>query len=508
MDMSAQIRQKSEKRKTAAEQKERMVGSEPFDFIHEISQYKPFEVDVPSVTIDSGSKAAPYGNSVEKARPSRTRNSRAVKSKNQEPASLYRPTNYELHFQLPTTYQPDRRYQFELLFLSNFISSSNLSEKSESGLHTWTNELVNILSSTKESSVIYSIRATSMAMYGRMTGTEDIEIEAIKWYSRGLKSQRQTLQLAAKAPTSAIPTDGTVCTAIMLSLFETMISTTPTAWLRHYGGAVKMLEVMGPEKCQSKLTHKLFRSARFGSVLVGMTLDEPSVFTSEPWTTIPFSLHPKAPIDELIDVLLQLPDCASLFNNMTVSQGQDPSRSESVRVELFNRAQGILSQLDQFWTQHKLDIDPYYHRRVHANSSIREEGSQSIGDTLAASSEELPFRDPFRATFTAMYDSANIIALKYISATSSAPEKYYQHMTVHAVSILASVAYHEAQGPSSGGTFSMIFPVKIVCLMSPLEELRSSAREALFRWGGNRGVNDICTVCVPEIIGRVANGPV
>jgi len=266
VDMSAQIRQKSEKRKTATEQKERMAGSEPFNFIRETSQYKPFEVDVPSATIDSGSKAAPRSNSVEKARPSRTRNSRAVKSKNQEPASLYRPTNHELHFQLPTTYQPDRRYQFELLFLSNFISSSNLSEKSESGLHTWTNELVNILSSTKESSVIYSIRATSMAMYGRMTGTEDIEIEAIKWYSRGLESQRQSLQLAAKAPTSVIPTDGTVCTAIMLSLFESIISTTPTGWLRHYGGAVKMLEVMGPEKCQSKLTHKLFRSARFGSV--------------------------------------------------------------------------------------------------------------------------------------------------------------------------------------------------------------------------------------------------
>ena len=281
VDMSAQIRQKSEKMKTAAEQKERMVGSVPCNFIHEASQCKPFEVDVPSVTIDSGSQAAPRGNSVEKGRSSRTRNSRTIKSKNQESASLYRPTNHEPYFQLPTTYQPDRRYQFELLFLSNFISSSNLSDKSESGLHTWTNELVNILSSTKESSVIYSIRATSMAMYGKMAGTEDIEIEAIKWYSRGLESQRQSLQLSAKAPTSAIPTDGTVCTAILLSLFESMISTTPTAWLRHYGGAVKMLEVMGPEKCQSQLTHKLFRSARFGSVSQLLTMSSSSLISDE-----------------------------------------------------------------------------------------------------------------------------------------------------------------------------------------------------------------------------------
>jgi len=236
-----------------------------------------------------------------------------------------------------------------------------------------------------------------------------------------------------------------------------------------------------------------------------MTLDEPSVFASEPWTTIPFSLHPKVPIDELIDVLLQLPSCTPLFNNMTVSQGQDPSRSESIRVELFDRAQGILSQLDQFWTQHKLDIDPHYHQRIRTNSSLREEGSPSIGDILRASSRGLPFRDSFTATFTATYDSANIIALRYISTTSSAPEKYHQRMTVHAVSILASVAYHEAQGPSSGGTFSMIFPVKIVCLRSPSEELRSYAREALFRWGSNRGVNDICTVCAPAIMGRVAN---
>ena len=237
-----------------------------------------------------------------------------------------------------------------------------------------------------------------------------------------------------------------------------------------------------------------------------MTLDEPSVFASEPWTTIPFSLHPKVPIDKLMDVLLQLPGCASLFKNMTVSEGQDPLRPESIRVELFDRAQGILSQLDQFWMQHKLDIDPYYHRRVHANSSLREEGSPSIGDTLGAFSRGLLFRDSFRATFTAMYDSANIQALRYISATSSAPEKYHQRMTAHAASILASVAYHEAQGPFSGGTFSMIFPVKTVCLVSPSEEQRSSAREALFRWGDNRGVNDICTVCAPEIIRRVAEG--
>ena len=278
VDMSVQIRQKSEKSKRVAEQKERIVDSEPCNFIHETSQCKPFEVDVLSVTIDSGSKAAPRGNSAEKGRSSRTP---TIKSKNQESASLYRPTNHELHFQLPTTYQPDRRYQFELLFLSNFISSSNLSEKSESGLHTWTNELVNMLSSTKESSVTYSIRATSMAMYGKMTGTEDIEIEAIKWYSRGLESQRQSLQLAAKAPTSAIPTDGTVCTAILLSLFESIISTTPTGWLRHYSGAVKMLEMMGPEKCQSQLTHRLFRSARFGSVSQLLTVSPSSLILGE-----------------------------------------------------------------------------------------------------------------------------------------------------------------------------------------------------------------------------------
>lgn len=503
VDMSAQIRQKSEERRAIAEQKEPRLGI-PCSSTHATSHYKAIETDLPFVSTEARRKPTPRGISVEKGRSSRARTNRAIKLKGQESALLHQSTSHERQFQLPTTYQPDRSHQFELLFLSNFVASSSLSERSGAGLHTWTRELLDLLSSTEELSVSYSIRATSMAMYGRMAGSEDIEIEAIKWYARGLEAQRQSLQLAAKAPSRVILTDEAVCTSIMLSLFETMISTTPTGWLRHYDGAAKMLEMMGPERCQSQFTNKLFRTTRLATVLIGMTLDVPCVFASEVWTTIPFALHPKAPIDKLVDILLQLPGCTPLFNNITKPHDQASLALESAKVDLFNRAEPILLQLDDFWTEHKSDVDPDYDRRVHFNSSQGEEDFSSTEGILILP-RGVPFRDTFAATFTALYDSANIIALIYASVASSTPEKYKQRILLHATSILASVAYHEAQGPSSGGSFAMIFPVKIVYFMSPSEVQRDSAREALFRWGANRGLNDLCTVCAPEIVRSVAN---
>lgn len=80
-----------------------------------------------------------------------------------------------------------------------------------------------------------------------------------------------------------------------------------------------------------------------------------------------------------------------------------------------------------------------------------------------------------------MYDAANIIAPKLHAAALPTPEIRDKRMMFHGASILASVGYHESQGPFSGGSFSMVFPIKIIFLLSPSDWQTQTAQETLLK---------------------------
>ena len=160
-------------------------------------------------------------------------------------------------YRLPTTYQLPKGDIFHQLYLAQFISSH------ESDLHTWIKELPSLSCGPPDSTEAYAIRATSLAFYSKLTRSKDIEIEACKWYSKGLESQRNSLQLVTK---NRMTTSGSICAAIMLSFFESIICTTPMGWLLHHRAAEKMLDIIGPERCQSDWMFMFFRTLRKVSV--------------------------------------------------------------------------------------------------------------------------------------------------------------------------------------------------------------------------------------------------
>ena len=104
-----------------------------------------------------------------------------------------------------------------------------------------------------------------------------------------------------------------------------------------------------------------------------------------------------------------------------------------------------------------------------------------------------------------MYDSGNLIVLGYLataSPTSSLSDTYKQQMMVHGASILASAAYQEAQCPPNSVVLSTIFPLKLLCLLSPSEEQKMMARNALHDWGSPRGLSDIFESVAPTYLDR------
>ncbi|CZR68650.1 uncharacterized protein PAC_18549 [Phialocephala subalpina] len=390
---------------------------------------------------------------------------------------------------LPTSYQPSRGDIFRDLYLANFISLQDAS------MHPWINHLPKLASSSTGHSELYGIRAATLALYAKLSHNQDLELEAAKWYSKGLDAQREQLPLAAKSQSYSPCIHKAVGAALMFSYFESVICTLPMGWMQHYAAAIKMFEIAGPENCQTGLMHMFFCSMRVAAFITALTEDQPSVFASILWCTVPFQQTEKTPFDKLVDILLQLPSCLPYRNEMRKTRNSHVTTSESLRRYLETTASHILSQLDEFWQENKDAIDPDYDQRliqtITSHSSNKVDGQQSI-----------PFTSPANAYFTSMYDAGRFITLGLLEAASLVPSLYNQAVIMHGASILSSAVYCETQGLFNGVSFSMVFPIKLVCLLSPSELQRSLAQDTLLKWGSERGLSGICKVAAPSYLDR------
>jgi hypothetical protein len=226
--------------------------------------------------------------------------------------------------------------------------------------------------------------------------------------------------------------------------------------------------------------------------------DKPSVLASELWCTVPFDQNPKAPFDELVDILLQLPTCLPCRNEMRNLQEKNPLKSEVLRRYIGSNAKHLLCRLGEFWENNKCEIDPNYDRR-------REEISSHLAEYEDREKQVVckhQFQSPSNAYITSMYDAGRVITLGLMGAASLAPNSYDRASIIHGSSILASAEYCEAQGLFNGGSFSMIFPIKLICLLSPSEEQRTLAQSVLSKWASKRGLADSCEVAAPSYFDR------
>jgi hypothetical protein len=207
---------------------------------------------------------------------------------------------------------------------------------------------------------------------------------------------------------------------------------------------------------------------------------------------------PKRPFDKLVDLLLQLPSCLPCRNEMRKTRDSDPIKSEALRRHLDTTAKHLLSRLEEFWQEHKNEVDPDYDQRlqtISSNLTNKEDSHRPIPCTQQ-------FKSTSDACFTSMYDAGKVITLGCLGAASLVPSLYDQAIVMHGTSILTSAAYCETQGLFNSVSFSMVFPIKLVCLLSPSEEQRTLARTALLKWGSKRGVTDICKVAAPSYLDR------
>lgn len=178
---------------------------------------------------------------------------------------------------------------------------------------------------------------------------------------------------------------------------------------------------------------------------------------------------------------------------MKKTRFSDTSRTDVLSHDLDETARELLGQLNKFWQDNMNFIDPNYYQRLHSVSIFAAEDEVH---------PPLPFKSPSDAYFTSMYDAGNLIALGFREAALQAGKPYTQAIVMHGASILAAASYCESQGLLNGVAFSMVFPIKLVCLLSPSEEQRIHTQDVLLKWGSRRGLTDICKTGAPSYLDR------
>jgi hypothetical protein len=162
-------------------------------------------------------------------------------------------------FQLPPTAQSLVAGAAEQCFLGCFISSCHTS------LVQWPSEPIQNPTSL---ALKFAVRAGTMAFYGNLTKNATIQTNASQWYSKAI--QLEISRLAAKVseprenPKAVNPED--ILTPMVLALFESALCTSPMGWAHHLIAASKLLEDLGPERCQTGTMHDIFRALRLNMV--------------------------------------------------------------------------------------------------------------------------------------------------------------------------------------------------------------------------------------------------
>jgi hypothetical protein len=224
-----------------------------------------------------------------------------------------------------------------------------------------------------------------------------------------------------------------------------------------------------------------------------MTLAKPSFFALNPWCEIPFLVQPKNSLDRLVDILLWIPHCQALRTRIRALKETNPSASEAVRKELVRQTLILISRLSHWFSLYREEIFGDYEYSTSAETLDPNAAAQSSTNIFS-------FLDSRNIIAIAYYDSAQILAQHLLSISSSDSDTVstcYQLIKQHAASVLNIVGYHRSCGIQSGGSFIMIFPLKVICLVTPCEDQRRVASEALLAWGTERGLEGACRNAAP-----------
>jgi Fungal specific transcription factor domain len=209
-----------------------------------------------------------------------------------------------------------------------------------------------------------------MAWIGRRDQAPQLQEGSRHLYLRGLREVVQALHRDKTALK-----DETLAACISLVLYETIECPERCAkgYNTHVHGCLTLIEKRGPGAHQDGAAHRLFTTIRLVGVrlpynyrgfdsqtqaLDALARHRPSFLASGLWMSKPWDLHPKGPLDRVIDILLLAPKVLQ-----TVDRLNNNPRGEALPefIDIFEYCAQIDTELATFFT-HMEDMfeSPWY----------------------------------------------------------------------------------------------------------------------------------------------------
>ncbi|EWG54129.1 hypothetical protein FVEG_12418 [Fusarium verticillioides 7600] len=241
-------------------------------------------------------------------------------------------------------------------FLANFIDrqlpSCILTSGHLNDHRKWLLRLPDIASLTP--AMEYTILALSTAALEQDGELGHGRGQSLKLYTRGLYE----LQKAIDDPKMRLD-DQTLAACVLLGMFEfsECPGRTVSAYMRHYQGAMALLQLRGPEQHIGGLAHDVFQVLRMHTAFQGLSQSPGSQLAKSAWMKGPWMSKSKTMHDILLDIFLQLPEPLSAARDATTPQ---PSQSSLVGLEALSALLALDGELNKWLESYQYTYPTLY----------------------------------------------------------------------------------------------------------------------------------------------------
>ncbi|KAK9427778.1 hypothetical protein V1505DRAFT_379044 [Lipomyces doorenjongii] len=379
--------------------------------------------------------------------------------------------------------------RLEQQFIRHFIYSL-LSNPGGPMLKKWMVQLPDLILRENLPTLKYAIHAASMVLCGSLVHDKAIQMEACRWYVAGLESQRNELLRLKK-----VVSDGAICATMLLAFYESIRSTSSEAWMHHMCASSRLVELRGPEACETGLAHELFCALRLYMVYVSTAKRQPSFLASELWLSTPFCQHPKSHFDRLLDIHTVIP--VYLLQVDDIISHRENGRTVTTPLDLRSNLLKISSALQEWRREYVKETEMSTLPEGLSHSELIE---GSIKSTVLDSSL---YHDPFTAETITLYDSCCIlVAQMFLALSPPSLKTVYSNVIIsHAASILLAVAFinHQNVWTNAVGPFRLRHPLEVVVTSTPCPQQREYARSVLDSWEKEWGLEGVSTLAACPI---------
>ena len=185
----------------------------------------------------------------------------------------------------PTAYQS----QLLSLFLATIRSDHSMRVSPTFSCHSiWLAQLAGRVEVSP--TLLYAIRAMSLSFLGRQARDENLVQNSRLIYGRALFKLNKSLQ----DPEEGLASD-TLSATILLTFYEMLNCTENGSWVRHAGGAARLIQVRGVDRHQTDIDRAIFMACRYAIVIASFQTGERCFLSAAPWRRLSQEIYNSSP---------------------------------------------------------------------------------------------------------------------------------------------------------------------------------------------------------------------